>query len=61
MQCPSYFANGGNELYTHFGSGVIPAHSDLFYELEVLECEQTINSLNDKNQEAGNKAPLIEP
>ena len=43
MQCPSYFANGGNELYTHFGSGTIPSNSDLYYELEVLECENTIS------------------
>ena len=61
MYCPSYFANGGNELYTHFGSGTIPANSDLFYELEVLECEQSINSLNEKNYAAGNHAPLTEP
>jgi FKBP-type peptidyl-prolyl cis-trans isomerase len=39
IQCPSYYANGGNEIYSHFGSGVLPANSDLFYELEVLECE----------------------
>ena len=61
MQCPSYYANGGNELYTHFGSGTIPADSDLYYELEVMQCEQTINALNDKNQAAGNNAPMIEP
>jgi FKBP-type peptidyl-prolyl cis-trans isomerase len=49
MECPSYFANGGNEKYGHFGSSTIPANSDLFYQLEVLECEGSINSLNDKN------------
>lgn len=60
MQCPSYFANGGNEIYSHFGSRTIPPNSDLYYELEVLECESSINSLNERNKEAGNNAPLVE-
>jgi hypothetical protein len=60
MTCPTYFANGGNELYTHFGSGTIPANSDMYYELEVMECEGSINALNEKNTDSGNKAPLVE-
>jgi|ERR1712195_69362 len=44
--CPSVYANGGAETYGDFDSFRIPENTDLTYDLEVLECEGTINKIN---------------
>jgi len=60
MVCPHYYAYGGVEKWSHFGAKKIPANTDLEFKLEVLECEESIDALNEKNQLSNNKAPLIE-
>ena len=60
MDCPSYFAYGGAPYQSHFGAKMIPANSDLEFKLEVLECQPSIDLINEKNLESQNKAPLIE-
>lgn len=44
--CPAVYANGGAETYGDFDSFRIPENTDLTYDLEVLECEGTINKIN---------------
>jgi hypothetical protein len=60
MVCPHYYAYGGVEKWSHFGAKKIPANTDLEFKLEVLECEENIDALNERNQLSNNKAPLIE-
>lgn len=37
--CPGELDRGGNQnQYGQYGSGWVPANSDMTYELEVLEC-----------------------
>jgi hypothetical protein len=60
MDCPHYYAYGGTEKWSHFGAKKIPANTDLEFKLEVLECEPSIDAINEKNQMSGNKAPLVE-
>ena len=36
--CPAKFAYGGQHVYTHFGSAMIPENSDLTYEIELISC-----------------------
>lgn len=53
IACPAYLSNGGREQYSHMGSKKIPSDTPLTYELEVLECESTINQINDKSKKHG--------
>ena len=39
---------------------MIPGDSELTFELDVLECQPTIDKINDKNEEAGNRALYVE-
>lgn len=45
--CPSYLANGGNQVYStvdeHF---LIPEDTPLRFELELITCEQTVSEFN---------------
>jgi len=47
MFCPSHWANGGAEVYGHFDSFRIPPNTDLTYEFEILECEASIDKINE--------------
>lgn len=49
MECPHYYAYGGTEKWSHFGAKKIPSNTDLEFKLEVLECEASIEALNEKN------------
>jgi hypothetical protein len=60
MICPHYYAYGGEEKWSHFGAKKIRPYTDLEFKLEVLECESSIDAINQKNQMAGNNAPLVE-
>lgn len=60
MVCPHYYAYGGDEKYSHFGAKTIRPYTDLEFKLEVLECEATVEALNEANTISGNKAPVIE-
>lgn len=57
--CPAYLSYGGTPKYGHFGNDLIPADSPLVFELDILECENTIDKINAANKKAGNKAPVI--
>jgi hypothetical protein len=46
ISCPAVYANGGAETYGDFDSFRIPENTDLTYDLEVLECEPTVNLMN---------------
>jgi len=59
LACPAFYAHGGAEIYSDFGSMKIPADSDLTYKLEVLNCEETVEALNRKNKEDKNGAPEL--
>jgi len=59
LDCPAFYAHGGAETYSHFGSMKIPADSDLTYSLEVLNCEASPEALNRKNLEDENGAPEL--
>ena len=37
---------------------VVPSNTDLIYELSVLQCQESLDKLNEKNYQAKNKAPL---
>lgn len=39
---------------------MIPPNSQLTFELDVLECQPTVDKINDKNEEAGNRALKVE-
>lgn len=56
MKCPSFYAYGGNERYSHFGSAKIPANSALTFELDVLNCESNAHDLDKANIEDENGA-----
>jgi len=47
MFCPAHWANGGAEVYSHFDSYRIPPDTDLTYEFDVLECEASIDKINE--------------
>lgn len=53
ISCPAYLSNGGREEYSHMGSKKIPSNTPLTYELEVLECEDSIDKINDKSKKHG--------
>jgi hypothetical protein len=53
IACPAYLSNGGREEYSHMGSLKIPSNTPLTYELEVLECEGSIDSINEKSKKHG--------
>lgn len=60
MRCPAHYAYGGTEKYSHFGSIKIPAWSELVFELDVLECEETPEALDEANARDGTGAtPLM--
>ena len=59
VKCPAYLAYGGTAKYGHFGLDVIPKDSDLVFELEVLECADSIEKFNEINKQAKNRAPWV--
>jgi len=59
IECPGYLAYGGQAKYGHFGHDLIPANSALIFELDVLECEDSVEKINAANKKAGNKAPVV--
>ena len=48
MFCPAWSANGGAEVYGDFDSFRIPVNTDLTYDLEVIECQPSIDTINKK-------------
>ena len=60
LECPAFYAHGGAETYSDFGSMKIPANSDLVYDLEVLNCEATPEALNRANLADRNGAPELD-
>jgi hypothetical protein len=60
LKCPPFYAYGGEEKYSHFGSAKIPAYSELIFEVDLLNCETTATKLNKKNKADGNGAPVVE-
>ena len=56
MECPAFYAYGGEEKYGHFGSVKIPANSDLIFELDVLNCEASQEDLDQANANDNNGA-----
>ena len=61
MRCPAFYAYGGEEKYSHFGSVKIPANSELIFEIDVLNCEETDKALDSANLADKNKADPIIP
>lgn len=59
MLCPSYFAHGGAMTYSHLNHYRIAPDTDLKFELEVLECEETASKINHRNRDSGNGADMI--
>jgi hypothetical protein len=63
LECPSYYAHGGQEVYSHFGSMKIPANSNLIYDLEVLDCAETMakkKKLNHKHKNSEKKLDVVD-
>ena len=60
LKCPPFYAYGGEEKYSHFGSEKIPAYSELIFELDLLNCETTGSKLNKANKRDNNGAPVVE-
>jgi hypothetical protein len=60
LKCPPFYAYGGEEKYSHFGSEKIPAYSELVFELELLNCETTAGKLNKHNLKDKNGAAEVE-
>lgn len=56
VKCPSFYAYGGAERYGHFGHVTIHGNSELTFVLDVLECQPTVDKINDKNEAARNRA-----
>lgn len=56
IKCPAFYGYGGAARYGHFGHETIPSNSELTFEIDVLECQPTIDKINDKNEAAGNRA-----
>lgn len=59
VECPGYLAYGGAAKYGQFGHDLIPANSDLIFELDVLECEDSVEKINAVNKKKGNNAPVV--
>lgn len=59
LECPGYLAYGGASKYGQFGHDLIPANSDLIFELDVLECEDSVEKINAVNKKKGNNAPVV--
>jgi FKBP-type peptidyl-prolyl cis-trans isomerase len=59
VSCPSYLAYGGTPKYGHYNLDLIPADSPLVFELDVLECQQGIDKINEVNKKAKNNAPWV--
>ena len=59
MLCPSYFAHGGAMIYSDLNHYRIAPDTDLKFELEVLECEDTVSKINHRNKISGNGADMI--
>lgn len=59
VKCPGFYAYGGTSRYGHFGNDVIPGNAELTFVLNVLECQPTIDKINDRNEATHNKAPRI--
>jgi FKBP-type peptidyl-prolyl cis-trans isomerase len=41
LTCPSYFAWGGARTWAPIGGEPIPLHSDVYFDVEVVECNRT--------------------
>lgn len=59
VKCPAFYGYGGTSRYGQFGHEVIPSNAELTFVLEVLECQPTVDKINDKNEAARNKAPRV--
>mmetsp|Transcript_29539 Transcript_29539/g.44997 ORF Transcript_29539/g.44997 Transcript_29539/m.44997 type:complete len:135 (+) Transcript_29539:460-864(+) len=59
VKCPSFYAYGSSDKYSHFGHEKIPANSDLTYEIEVLGCEERFETLKTKMTEQKIKLPRV--
>lgn len=59
VSCPSTLAYGGTPKYGHFDLDLIPADMPVVFELEVLECQQGIDNINQVNKKAKNNAPWV--
>ena len=59
VKCPAFYGYGGISRYGHFGNDVIPSNAELTFVLEVLECQPTVDKINDKNEASHNKAPRV--
>lgn len=59
VSCPSYLGYGGTPKYGHFDRDLIPADSPLVFELDVLECQDSIEKINAVNKKAKNNAPMV--
>lgn len=59
LKCPAFYAYGGTSRYGQFDHEIIPSNSELTFVLDVLECQPTIDKINDKNEAANNHAPRL--
>lgn len=59
IKCPSYLAYGGTPHYGHFENDLIPANSELIFELDILECQPDVEKINKVNKKAKNNAPIV--
>lgn len=59
ISCPSELAYGGTPKYGHFNHDMIPADSPLVFVLDVLECQPTVDKINEVNKKAKNNAPMV--
>ena len=59
VACPSYLGYGGAAKYGQYGYDVIPGNSRLVFELDVLECQPSIEEINEANIKANNNAPMV--
>ena len=59
VNCPSSLAYGGTPKYGHYNEDLIPADSPLDFELDVLECQNSIDKINEVNKNAENNAPVV--
>ena len=51
VYCPSQFAYGSHETYSHFGSETIPKNSDLRMEVELMGCtRQNLKQIEKKKK-----------
>ena len=59
IDCPAFYAHGGSEFYSDFDHEKIRANTDLTFTLDILNCEETLEDLNEKNSADHNKAKKV--